>query len=83
MKNEIPKRTSRKIGTMDIILVIIGITLVIFTVVMLFIFTKYGAIPDTLCTCVFTALGSECGIMGWIKTNKEKYRNNSDDDKEG
>ena len=31
----------------------------------------YG-IPDTLCQCVFALLGGECGVMGWIKTNKDK-----------
>lgn len=28
--------------------------------------------PDTLVTCVFATLGGECGILGWIKTNKDK-----------
>ena len=28
--------------------------------------------PDTLITCVFATLGGECGILGWIKTTKEK-----------
>ena len=58
--------------TMDLILVVIFITLVIFTCVILWMFMRYEAIPDTLVTCVFTALASECGIMGWIKTAKEK-----------
>ena len=58
--------------TMDLILVVIFVTLVIFTVVILWMFMRYEAIPDTLVTCVFTALASECGIMGWIKTAKEK-----------
>ena len=31
-----------------------------------------GGIPDTLCQCVFAVLGGECGVMGWIKTNKDK-----------
>ena len=29
-------------------------------------------IPDTLVTCVFAALGGECGAMAWIKTTKER-----------
>ena len=58
--------------TMDLILVIIFITLVLFTIVILWMFVMFEAIPDTLVTCVFTALASECGIMGWIKTAKEK-----------
>ena len=32
---------------------------------------------DTLCTCVFAACGGECGVMGWIKTTKERQRERS------
>lgn len=63
------------IGVMDIILIIVGVSLLLFTLCMIYLFTIYGSIPDTLCTCVFAALGSECGIMGWIKTNKDKRQN--------
>ena len=58
--------------TMDIILVIVGAALLAFTVTMLVTFFVCGSIPDTLCTCVFAALGGECGAMAWIKTAKEK-----------
>ena len=64
--------------TMDIILVIVGAALLLFTVAMTVIFVTCGSIPDTLCTCVFAALGGECGVMGWIKTAKEKYRDKED-----
>ena len=59
---------------MDVILVIVGICLAAFTVAMIILFRTYGSIPDTLCTCVFAALGGECVIMGWIKTSKDRYR---------
>lgn len=36
--------------------------------------TIYGTVPDTLITCVFATLGGECGIMGWIKTTKDRNR---------
>lgn len=29
--------------------------------------------PDTLCTCVFSVCGGECGVMGWIKTTKDRH----------
>lgn len=64
----------KKIGVMDIILIIVGISLFAFTVAMIQIFREYGAVPDTLITCVFAALGGECGIMGWIKTTKSRYQ---------
>ena len=54
------------------ILVIVGVSAVVFTAVMIRLFCIYGDIPDTLVTCVFAALGGECGVMGWIKTTKER-----------
>lgn len=59
-------------GVMNIILAIVGAALLTFTAVMIWLYRTTGAIPDTLCTCVFAALGGECGIMGWIKTTKER-----------
>ena len=59
--------------TMDVILVLIGVFLLIFTVTMIVVFVFCGTVPDTLITCVFAALGGECGVMGWIKTAKEKH----------
>lgn len=67
-------RTPKKIRTMDAILVVIAIALVAFTLEMIEIFKEAGTIPDTLCTCVFAALGGECGAMAWIKTSKERKR---------
>ena len=57
---------------MDIILVVMAVLLVAFTLKMILVFEQTGAIPDTLCTCVFAALGGECVVMGWIKTTKDK-----------
>lgn len=62
----------KKIGTMDVILLVVGVFLLLFTLEMIHTFHVYGAVPDTLVTCVFAAIASECGIMGWIKTAKEK-----------
>ncbi|PLT76286.1 hypothetical protein [Mediterraneibacter gnavus] len=62
----------KQIGVMDIILIIVGVSLLLFTIAMIQIFKVYGAVPDTLVTCVFAALGGECGIMGWIKTSKDR-----------
>ena len=64
----------KTIGTMDRILIITGIAMVSFTVYMIHLFEIYGSTPDTLITYVFMALTGEAGIMGWIKTNKDKRR---------
>lgn len=66
-------KIQKSIKTMDIILIIVGIILVSFTITMIWVHVTTGSIPDTLCTCVFATLGCECGVMGWIKTNKNKY----------
>ena len=58
--------------TMDLILVIVAVLLITFTVCMLVLYVTTGGIPDTLCTCVFSALGGECGACAWIKTTKER-----------
>jgi hypothetical protein len=60
--------------TMDIILILVGVAVVIFTVVMIWLYLITGAIPDTLCTCFFVACTGECGFMGWIKTAKTRYQ---------
>lgn len=78
-QNEVDKKSSQKkgsggIGTMNLILIIVGVSALAFTVCMIWIFLTYAAIPDMLCTCVFTLLGGECGVMGVIKSFKEKYR---------
>lgn len=61
-------------GTMDFILIMIAVFLLIFVGIMLVLYVRTGGIPDTLCTCVFGACGGECGVMGWIKTTKEKQK---------
>ena len=74
MKKKRTKTNTKKLGTMDLILIIVGFLLISFTVVMILLFKLYGSVPDTLITCVFAALAGECGVMGWIKTTKEKHK---------
>ena len=64
----------KKTGVMDLILVIVAVMAVAFIVTMIVLFINYGSIPDTLCACFFAAIGGECGVMGWIKTTKERKR---------
>ena len=59
---------------MDLILIIVYVTLLAFTVTMIFLYVLTGGIPDTLCTCVFSVLGGECGAMAWIRTSKERNK---------
>ncbi|MEQ2578140.1 hypothetical protein [Hominiventricola aquisgranensis] len=64
----------KKIRTMDVILIVIAVFLLVFIVLMLWMYYKTGGIPDTLCNCVFAVCGGECGVMGWIKTTKDKQQ---------
>ena len=66
------KGRKKRMGTMDFILLIVFLCLTVFTIAMIALLTVYGSVPDTLITCVFATLGGECGILGWIKTTKEK-----------
>lgn len=68
--NVTPKK--KKIGTMDKILIIIAVLLTTFTVTMIIIFCQVGYVPDTLISAVFASLGGECGVLGWIKTTKDR-----------
>lgn len=64
----------KKAGMMDRILVLLGLFLLLFTVAMIVVFIRYGAVPDTLITSVFALCGAEGGIMGWIKNSKERFQ---------
>ena len=59
--------------TMDTILILLGVAILLFTIVMVWLYLITGSIPDTLCTCFFVACTGECGFMGWITTAKTRY----------
>lgn len=72
---EVKKKTLiARIGTMNLILLIMGVMLFLFTRKMIEMFETYQSTPDTLISCVFALCGGECGVMGWIKNSKERYR---------
>lgn len=66
------KQAKAKLGTMDKILVLEAVFLVSYTVADLVVFWHTGSEPATLTGCVFGVCGLENGVMGWIKTNKDK-----------
>lgn len=61
-----------KMGVMDKILILEAVVLVAYTVADMIVFWHVGAEPTTLTACVFGVCGLENGVMGWIKTSKEK-----------
>lgn len=68
------KEVIGKIGTLNIILMIVGAFFVWFNWQMLCIFREQGTIPETYACAVITATIGECGICGWIRTNKDRSR---------
>jgi hypothetical protein len=63
-----------KIGTLNLILIIVGAFFVWFNFQMLDIYRQYAAIPETYACAVIAATIGECGICGWIRTNKDRKR---------
>ena len=66
------KAAEKKMGTMDKVLILEAVVLILYTAADLVVFWHTGNEPDTLTACVFGVCGFENGVMGWIKTTKEK-----------
>lgn len=67
------KKIQKSLKTMNVVLIVVGIFLLLFTICMIKLYKETGGIPDTLVTCVFAACTGELGVMGWIKSTKDKY----------
>ena len=63
-----------KIGTLNIVLIVVGAFFVWFNWQMLCIFREQGTIPETYACAVIAATIGECGICGWIRTTKDQRR---------
>lgn len=63
-----------RIGTLNLILILVGAFFVWFNWQMLEIFREYASIPETYACAVIAATIGECGICGWIRTNKDRQR---------
>lgn len=63
-----------RIGTLNIVLIIVGAFFVWFNWQMIVIFRAQGAIPETYACAVIAATIGECGICGWIRTTKDRRR---------
>ena len=63
-----------KIGTLNLILIAVGAFFVWFNWQLLDIFRVSGSILETYACAVVAATIGECGICGWIRTNKDRKR---------
>ena len=68
------KEVVNKISTLNLILILVGAFFIWFNRQMLCIFREQGTIPETYACAVITATIGECGICGWIRTNKDRKR---------
>lgn len=66
---ELEKR--KQSGTMDIILIILGIAILIFTITMIAVFCIFQSVPDSLIQSFFACCGSEGGFMAVIMVAKK------------
>ena len=67
-------------GTMNKILVLLGITTLVFITVCLYFVWCGKYVPDSLIYSYFAAIGTEGFVMGWIKNVKEKNGNDKSDE---
>ncbi|MCM1045653.1 MAG: hypothetical protein NC417_09095 [Candidatus Gastranaerophilales bacterium] len=68
------KEVIGRIGTLNLVLILVGAFFVWFDWQMLEIFREYESIPETYACAVVAATIGECGICGWIRTNKDRRR---------
>lgn len=61
-----------KVGTLNVVLVLVGLFFLWFNCQMLSIFKTQGTIPEGYAIAVVGATIGECGICGWIRVNKDK-----------
>lgn len=62
----------KKVGTLNLILILVGAFFVWFNWQMIVTFRMYGNIPETYACAVVAATIGECGICGWIRTTKDR-----------
>lgn len=80
------RKLLKKVGTLNIILCVVGVFFVWFNWQMIVLFRAYGSIPETYACAVVAATIGECGICGWIRTTKDRRRERKweiEDRKEG
>ena len=70
----------KKVGTLNLVLILVGAFFVWFNWQMILVFREYGSMPETYACAVVAATIGECGICGWIgngrKKTKKKAKNN-------
>lgn len=81
LKKKIKKIVSaiKKVGTLNLVLMFVGTFFIWFNWQMILLYRQCDSMPETYACAVVAATIGECGICGWIRTNKDKQQ----DEKEG
>lgn len=77
MSRKKKRLTSAKFSKIIIVSVLAAVAL--FTVAMVFVYSRYGVIPDTLVVSFFSFAGGEAGVLGFIKCNDERQKKKAAD----
>ena len=74
MKKRLKKivTTIKRVGTLNLVLILVGAFFVWFNWQMILLYREYDSMPETYACAVVAATIGECGICGWIRTNKDK-----------
>lgn len=64
----------KRIGTLNIVLILVGLFFLWFNWQMILLFKMYGNLPETYACAVVGATIGEAGICGWIRTNKDRHQ---------
>lgn len=72
------RKSSDKLKTLDLILLVIGIFLGLFIVAMIVLFICFQSVPDVLIQCVCGSSSIELIITAWITIQKRKSGVNDD-----
>lgn len=68
------KQLWKKVGTLNIVLLLVFAFFLWFNWQMLQLFDKHESIPEGYACAVIAAVLGECGFCGWIRTTKDKQR---------
>ena len=76
MKKRLKKivSTIKKVGTLNLVLMFVGAFFIWFNWQMILLYRQCDSMPETYACAVVAATIGECGICGWIRTNKDKQQ---------
>lgn len=73
------QRAYKKIGTLNLVLVVMFVFFLWFNWQMISLYREANSIPETYAVAVVGATIGEAGICGWIRTTKDKRRDKEDE----